>query len=344
MLRQLSLTGLALAAVLGASTLAACGSGSHVGGAGTGAAAGARPANSGGNGSYVGQVSNAVVFVRWTRSGEQLSGTLYRDIESSHEGGEPTVNTQSAGFTGAINGSSVTLALSGESGESNLTGTLNGSELDLDFPGTRGGVATIKMHQATGSTYNQALEALKEQASRGNEQQQAAKDAQAVATDLEKVEGAPGVSIGTYTYGAGGSTSAHLTQMRHDLAATLADEQKVLGKPHSEECSSDADTVWSDSDTVSSDADTIEGEQYENGASAIEEAISQLQKDATTLNAVRASAPASAPSEGQVSATVALGEQALHAVNGASAGVLAQVKQMVSTANGYAERAQGACG
>jgi hypothetical protein len=338
--------GLALAAILGASTLAACGgSSSHAGGAGSSATAepGAQTANSSGNGSFLGRASNAVVFVQWTRgTGGQLTGTLYQAIEHSQSGSEATVEPQNTGFTGTINGASLTLALNGGS---NLTGTLTGSNIELNYPGNRGGITTIQMHQATSGEYNRALEALKGQAGRENTSQQASHDAQAVANDIKALD-----TEANTAGGAGASTD--LTQMRHDLATTLSAEQKVLGEASNSslppgQCGSDAGEVGADAGTVGADLGTVEAAQGNNGASGIESAIAHLQQDAGALGQLRSTnpslVPASAPSEAEVSAAISLGQETLHGVKAASASVIGQAKKMADTANGYAERAQNVC-
>lgn len=140
--------------------------------------------------------------------------------------------------------------------------------------------------------------------------------------------------------------------MQKDLGQTQTDLQHVLseqGQTDSSTLCSDAGTVSSDADTVQGDYDTIQGDQDSSGGdtSSITTAIKQLKQDQGTLDADRRSdpgdVPSNAPSDGQISAAIKAAQAKVGGENGTTGGAMSQAKEMLSTAQGYANKAQAAC-
>jgi hypothetical protein len=276
------------------------------------------PACGGGNdgpASYVGHASNAAVLVKWTRSGDDLSGALTQArIDSS----DPyTVATAQVSFTGKIQGAGVSLRLSQGLGvETTLTGELDGSKLGLDFPGEHGDITTVPFDKGTAEDYNGALADLRQRArhakadadevqAEATAREDAAVAAQTVGDDIDALQQAAS-EASTH------ATSRYadvLDQLRNDLATAKKDTQTALA-----DASRNDDTTCSDAGTVGSDLGTIEGDigslESEQGATAgittsIGAAIKRLRQDVSALYSFDARyVPADAPDQATIDAAI----------------------------------------
>jgi hypothetical protein len=119
--------------------------------------------------------------------------------------------------------------------------------------------------------------------------------------------------------------------MRNELAQTFSDKQKVLSEAHG----TDAGMLCTDSDTVGSDYVALQSSDGPDSGDlpSITAAIEQLKQDNASLDASRASDPASvptgAPTDTQVSA----------AINAAQA----KIDQRFGTGSVDAEHREGIC-
>jgi hypothetical protein len=304
--------------------------------------------------------SNAALFVQWTRSGNQLTGDLQqaRIDSGSDSSGTESVANQSVSFTGTVNGSSVTLALSqGLGATQNLTGTLAGSTLDLNYPAQDGGITTIQMASGTAADFNRDLANLQGQVQTANTQAQQAQAAQqqanSVAGDASTVQNDLG-SLQSEVSGSSGTSSlgSDMAQMRSDVNQTLTDEQKVLGEVGHTDTGTlcgDAAGVSGDASGVQGDYSGIQGDQSSVGgdASGVSAAIGQLKHDNAALDAGRsqdpADVPTNAPTDVQVAQAINAAEAKIGNENGSTGGALGQAKALVNTAESYANKAQAAC-
>lgn len=125
--------------------------------AGCGSSAGS--AGSGNTGSFLGRASNAVVFIQWTRTGDNVSGSLHEAIRK--ESGESGVESESRSFTGTINDHGLTLTLTeGLGATTALVGTVAAHGFTLTYPGTDHDLISITFTGAPLSAYNAAVAKL----------------------------------------------------------------------------------------------------------------------------------------------------------------------------------------
>lgn len=94
------------------------------------AAKGAEETN--GPGSFIGHASNAVMFIQWTRSGQNVTGSL-REVLTKEPAGSGVTSTGHA-FTGVVNGSGLTLDIRGLE-DTAYVGETKGEGFNLSVPG-----------------------------------------------------------------------------------------------------------------------------------------------------------------------------------------------------------------
>ena len=136
-------------------TLAGCGSSSL--------------ANSGAA-SYVGQASNAEVFIQWTRAGDSVSGSLQEALRKESGG----VVSSSRAFTGTIDGNGLTLTLNEGLGSTKaLVGQMSAGGFSMTFPGAEQRLITITFVPGQVADYNHTVSELEgrgEQGATGGEE------------------------------------------------------------------------------------------------------------------------------------------------------------------------------
>lgn len=312
----------------------------------------------GGRGSFVGRAANAAVFVQWTRSGDQLTGSLHEALVK--DSAPQVIDNQTAPFTGSVSGSSVTLSLNGGLGvTNNLTGTLNGDHLQLDYPGPTGSVTSLDLKSASSSEFNGDVAALQarvdqaNQAARQAQDQQAQtarvqRDADAVKTDLAALRSA---ATSAAQRGAG-SYSADLAQARRDVAQAKRDADHVSAEARTVDSGticSDAGQVGSDVGSVQSDVGSIQSDQGSTASSTtpVSDAINTLNQDDAALEGDRTTnpgdVPADAPGADEVRAAVRSARALASTATGAGGSAFAQAQMLEGTAQGYADSAQAVC-
>lgn len=123
------------------------------------------------HGSFLGRLSNGVIYIEWTSTTSGLAGTLYANLVRQSGGGHETLETESSALSwGTLVGSRISLSLASGA---NISGTLSGPNLILGYPvdqsGQIGTVIELPMHQASTGEYHQALAALRKTVKAANE-------------------------------------------------------------------------------------------------------------------------------------------------------------------------------
>lgn len=109
-----------------------------------------------GPGSYLGHASNAVIFVQWTRTGNNLSGSLDEATTKSPAGSGVSSDDQS--FTGVIEGTGLTVT--SQNGKGLVGQFVSGNDFTLGIPGNRGGLISTNFSPADVGAYNHAVKRL----------------------------------------------------------------------------------------------------------------------------------------------------------------------------------------
>jgi hypothetical protein len=110
-----------------------------------------------GPGSFIGHASNAVVFIQWTRSGENVTGSL-REVLTKQPAGSGLTNSGHA-FTGVIHGSGLTLDIQGLEATA-YVGETKGNAFNLSVPGTTNSLITIEFEPGNVEAFNEATKQL----------------------------------------------------------------------------------------------------------------------------------------------------------------------------------------
>jgi hypothetical protein len=294
---------------------------------------------------YLGRSNGSVIYLKWVRDGDTLTGSLLQARVPSAGSSGGLVRAH-ASFSGSVSGTQVNLKLNG--GQV-ITGTLSGSTLALDLPRADGGTGRVSFSEGTHADYQQAIDDLQGQlpatstgATGSSGSGNAAADAEVVTSDLTDLRG---------LVAGGASTTGVTDDLAHessDLAQTQADMNTVLGEATSagpDNICADADTVQSDVIEVSADRDTVKGDvdSINSSASAIQAAIATLQRDEATLQsdeqADPASAPGGAPLPGEVQQAIADAQAAATAPSGA----LSTAHSLLQQAHAAQARSDAAC-
>lgn len=271
---------------------------------------------------YLAKETGAVVFIQWSQSGNNLSGSAQVEALSGSPPNQ-SVSTNTISVSGQLEGSTITLSFSGGT---KVFGTLSGGAFTVNFPQSDGSLAPVTFTAATATQFNQALANLQGNTGSSNqsaaqaetvasEQQLIDKAAAAVKADISNLEN----DSGTLASDLGGF-SHDLAQAQTDLATTAQAERIVItesknGTDPNQVCSdsdtvqSDADTVGSDGDAVSSTADSVAGD-----ISTLRSDISGIQPDFAYLWGAQSRQPSyrdGAPSQSAVNQAMAAAQAAI---------------------------------
>jgi hypothetical protein len=110
-----------------------------------------------------------IIFVQWTRVGEDLSGT----VSETKQTGE--LEQETAPFTGTVRDDSVRLEIGSGAATGRINGRLDGDTLELTIPQEEG-VQTRRLTPAGKDDYTQAVQDLRDREKRRREAAQAAAD------------------------------------------------------------------------------------------------------------------------------------------------------------------------
>jgi len=309
--------------------------------------------------SYVDRASNGGVLIQWTRSGDNVSGTL---SEAYIDRSDPTqLKTESDSFQGTINGSSITLTFNQGLGiTTNWNGTLNGKNLTLSYTGSDGTVQTLQFTPGTIDDYNSQVALTRQRVAAARQkkaQQQAAAAAQqqaqqnqqaidseasTVIDDISNLKSAAGTPQSDLQ-----SDAQDVQSMRGDVQTAYSDLQTTR-KDEKDVICGDADTVSGDADTVQGDMDTLHGDNdtLTSDLQSITSAIAQLRSDWQKLiqnSTTTGYQSPNAPSSSQVSAAITAAKQAATKGRQMMTGYLSTGQSLVAQANAYAAQAQQIC-
>ena len=315
---------------------------------------------------YLAYASNGVVFLQWTMSGDDLSGSLTQAYTGS---GEPTnLKHESASFTGVVSGDSITLNFPEGLGLSHTwTGAFSGDTLTMSYPAPDGSLSTLVFSPSTVADYNAALAAEQARVKLGQDaaaqasaaaaaaaaeqQAQAAVDRlkNVVLNDMNALGNDPAAFKSDLS-----STAKDIAAQQGDVKTTYTDMQAVSQEAqqyptgnYGQVCS-DAATVASDSATVESDEATVEsdGATLESDVETLHVDENQLASDFQQLQAAEGQVPGygiGLPSQGDVTNATSAAEDVVTTARQGFASLLSQSKQLVSQAQGYVATAQQAC-
>jgi hypothetical protein len=108
--------------------------------------------------SFIGHASNAVMFIQWTRSGQNVTGSLREAIKKT---GSLGLESTDKSFTGVIDGKGLTLTLQAALGESSsLVGEVKEPGFTLTLPGRGSSLITVSFEPGEVSGYNEATKQL----------------------------------------------------------------------------------------------------------------------------------------------------------------------------------------
>src|SRR5437763_8592410 len=130
-------------AMVACALLAGCGS----------SGAGGSPKSGKGADTFVAHTPNAVMLVRWMRTGRSVSGSL---TEAIAKRGRRGVSSAAKSFTGTINGRGLSLQLGGEA----LVGQFEGGGFSLTLPGAEASAVAIRFEPGQIAEYERGAEKL----------------------------------------------------------------------------------------------------------------------------------------------------------------------------------------
>lgn len=108
--------------------------------------------------SFIGHASNAVMFIQWTRSGQNVTGSLREAITRS---GSLSLESVDHAFTGVIAERGITLNLHGVLGENTAyVGEIGEHGFSLTVPGRGSNLITIDFEPSAVSGYDEATKQL----------------------------------------------------------------------------------------------------------------------------------------------------------------------------------------
>ena len=303
---------------------------------------------------YLAYASNGVLFIQWTRVGNNVTGTLSESYSDPTNAAE--VNHESDTFKGVISGSSVTLTLDDNT---NWNGTLTGDGVTLSYTASDGTLHTFPFAKGTVAEYNTAVQGVtaqgnaaqqaqaQQQATTSAEQQLTA-DASTLSTDISTLQTASSQLTTDL-----GKVPTDLAQMRTDLTAQKSDLAHLLAT-RAATCANDNGYQVASADTyqVSSADDyqvtSADAYNVNNDFEAITTAISTLRSDAQKQASDQGTLPryfaTGLPTSSAIQAAISTATSAASVGKSKWAADLATVKQLDAISNGYASQANKACG
>jgi hypothetical protein len=292
---------------------------------------------------YLATGSNYVVFIQWTMSGNDLSGSAQ---ETTLSGSPPNaaVNTQTISVVGSLNGSTITLSFNGGA---EVFGTLSGGSFTVNFPQSDGSLAPVTFTSASASRFNAALNSLKGSTGSAN---QSAAAAQAIAKQQATID-SDASAVQSDIKGLGDDTSSMqsdlvgftqvLTQAQTDLDTVAQVEQQVQTEARN---GTDPGTVCADEGTDDADAGSVDADagsvsaqagSIESDISGVRHDISGLNSDFASLGSAQALQPSyhdGAPNQSAVNQAIAAANAAIASAISASNGDISQASAYVAQA------------
>jgi hypothetical protein len=305
---------------------------------------------------FLALAANGAIFIQWTRTGNTVTGTLSEAYTNLSDPTQPAGESHS--FTGIISGSSVTLTI--DSGE-NWNGTLRGSRVTLSYTSSDGSLQTFDFHSASVADYNAAVAAVKGRAV-GEKEREAQREAittlkqriedegSSVASDLGRLaEDVASVQSDMKAIAGSVTTAASDTRGTYkEMLSVLAEAQKHPDGDYGTVCA-DASSVGADASSVEADESSVEadGQSLDYDLDAVASDVKTLINDSQAFQVAQdvlpTYQPANAVDQPAVLRAIAKARAASAFDRRARTSYIAKAKGLVTTANGYASRAQAAC-
>ncbi|MCM2534819.1 hypothetical protein NDK43_23860 [Neobacillus pocheonensis] len=295
---------------------------------------------------YIYQVSKEVLFLQFTNTNGNLDGSFYERWEDSNN----QFKTADIPLTGQIAGNtiSITMKASGKT----YTGKFSNEEIDLAVPRTDGTVSNIEFKPGTLNDFNTAVSQI--QASVSNDQQ-AAQQAQQNAnlnnqlSSLEDQVNKEMQSIQNgeqYLQNDVQKTGNFISTEEKDLARVAQAEQKVMNEPPGPQAGSDAGSVGSDAGSVGSDDDSIQSDdaQFQSDVQTLQNNLTSFDNDFASMNSTASqlgeTLPENLPKQSDVYQIGNKVQSVITSTQNAMNGYIAKSKQMVNSANSFADKVQ----
>jgi len=300
--------------------------------------------------SFVGSTTSIVLYVTWTRQGDELTGSLTQGVLDS---GKDDVTTKRASLTGKVIGDGVSLDLNDPYGDaSQLTGTLRGDTLDLEFLSGATGVMTVHMEQADGGDFNSELADLRDKAeqSKADETSAAAETAESnrvvdlaltVIDDVAALRTALGASLPS----KGVSLKADLARLRRGLAEVKGNARKALAADTATVCAR-ASLVESGADALARGVQALQDKQDRTttGASTVDAAIRKLLDDYSELRAEDAKyLPSDVPTRETINRAIRSARRKVRKLGTSDRGAVDEARKMLKEAQDLKTRTSVAC-
>jgi hypothetical protein len=301
---------------------------------------------------YVGHVSNAVVYVSWTKAKDSLSGQLTQ-ARANDDVSKGTVTTDRVSFDGTIAGKSVSIRLDqGFGSTSTLTGTLKGKALLLDYPGTGGGVTTITLRKGDSAAFNRALTALqakstqaKQDADQAAAEQQAREQASQLADGVRSAIGSLDQAAENATANSPDVFQADLDNLGNDLDTVKVSYELIKQDlENGYTVCDDVGSVSDDVDTLKSDIKSMHDEVKSNSdTSVLSHDVDDLRQQFAQMRAVDPSVrPSDAPTQNDVDTAIRAARRKVRsrAAKGAN---FTKAQALLSQAQTIKAKADAAC-
>jgi hypothetical protein len=306
--------------------------------------------DTGGSQSFVGKTPSVVLYVNWTRDGDDVTGSLTQAVFDKRKN---DVATKRGSLSGQVSGSGVSLDLEQQYGEkTRLTGTLSGDVLELEYLSGAEGVTTVRMEPGSADAFNAALANLRDtaeqtvadaqtQAAEGAEESRVSAHAQTVVDDIAALKSTADASLPS----KGAKYDADIARLKDDLTAIRTNTKAALA--------ADSLSVCSSSSLVESGVNSMESavaalrtklERGATGKAAVNAAIAKLVDDSATLGADDAKyLPDDAPTGETISRAIRSARRKLRKAGTSKTSVLDEAEAMLEQAKALEVRATLAC-
>ncbi len=300
--------------------------------------------------SFVGETAGVVLYVTWTRDGDDVTGSLTQGVLDSKKG---IVATKRGSLSGKLTGSGVALDVIQQYGETTrLTGRLHGDELALEYLSGSSGVATVQMREGGAEVFNAALAQLRDTAEQSKadakieaaesvEGQRVSEHALIVADDIAALKLAADSALPSKAT----TFESDLARLQRDLDGVRSYAKEALAADALSVCSSAAQ-VQSATSSLRSGVTALEDKQERAATSTatVNGAISKLIDDFETLQTDETKyLPDDAPTGKDVNRAIAAARKKLRKAGSSKSGALDKARAMLKEAQGLQTKTDIAC-
>ena len=271
---------------------------------------------------YVASGTGFAMYLQFTKTGSQFSGTL-QEAELNSQG--TGVKTSSNSVTGDISGANITLKTGLSFAQTSFSGTISASVISLNFADQSGQLVPVEFSPSTVAAYDALVAKLQSdaQATQASDQAAAAAQQQAAAAkqQLDNNTASAAQNVGSDEGNISGGSS-NLQGDESALAVDVSNVKSDLNNLYGElqqtqsDLSSNPSLVCGDASLVQGDLSIMKGDQsnfqddvsvYQSDVKQVQQGLSALPGDWTALMAAEQGDPGYAPLFGLPSQS---GEQA----------------------------------